>query len=79
MRKRCAIGLKARLVKCPYCGFTGEPSDFTYMYEAVLYLADHSVLPEERERPVLVICPKCRQGFFLQSPYQKLVEKLSEG
>jgi len=74
------LGLSAsRVIKCPYCGFTGKPSDFTYMYESVLYLADHSVLPEERERPVLVICPRCKQGFFLQSPYQKLVDKLSEG
>ncbi len=66
-----------REITCPYCGFTGPPKEFYYMYETVLYLADHEVLREDRERPVLVICPRCRKGFFLESPYKKVVEKIS--
>ncbi len=65
-------------IKCPYCGYTGEPSDFTYMYETVLYMTENHVIPEERERPILVICPRCRQGFFLKSPYSKLIDKIME-
>ncbi len=66
-------------IKCPYCGYTGEPKDFTYMYETVLYLADDHVVPEERERPILVICPRCGRGFFLKTPYSKLIEKITSG
>lgn len=58
-------------IVCPYCGYASDPSGFDYMYETVLYIADHEVLPEERNRPVLVICPRCRKGFFLESPYKK--------
>lgn len=72
------INLVVKKIKCPYCGYVGEPRDFTYIYESVLYLADHEVLPEERERPVVVICPKCGKGFFLESPYEKLLEKMKE-
>ncbi len=63
-------------ITCPYCGYTGDPSEFEYMYESVLYVADHEVLPEERDRPILVICPKCRGGFFLESPYKKVIKKM---
>ncbi|OYT40601.1 MAG: hypothetical protein B6U89_01595 [Desulfurococcales archaeon ex4484_58] len=63
-------------ITCPYCGYTSEPKDFLYIYESVLYLRNHEVVPEERERPVLIICPRCKKGFFLESPYQKLLEKL---
>ncbi|RLG81228.1 MAG: hypothetical protein DRO13_01750 [Thermoprotei archaeon] len=69
-------GSNKRGIKCPYCGFIGKPRDYTYMYEAVLYVADQEVLKEERERPVLLICPRCNRGFFLESPYQKLLERL---
>lgn len=65
-------------IKCPYCGYIGETRDYTYMYETVLYMNNDTVIPEERERPILVICPKCRQGFFLESPYNKLIEKISD-
>lgn len=65
-------------IKCPYCGFEEEPKEFTYIYESVLYVADHEVVREERERPIVVVCPKCGKGFFLESPYKKLYEKLSE-
>ncbi len=64
-------------IKCPYCGYTGDPGDFYYMYESVLYIADHEVLPEDRERPVLIICPRCKRGFFLESPYRRVVERIS--
>ncbi len=64
-------------IKCPYCGYEGRPEDFTYIYESVLYIADHEVAPEERERPPLVICPRCKKGFFLESPYRKLLERIS--
>ena len=47
------------------------------MYESVLYIADHEVLPEDRERPVLIICPRCKRGFFLESPYRRVVERIS--
>jgi len=64
-----------RVLKCPFCGFEGEISDFTFMYEVVLYTVDHEVLREDRERPPLVICPKCKQGFFLESPYKRFYGK----
>lgn len=57
---------------CPYCGFKGEPKDFYFMYESVLYTTStEDVVKENRERPVLVICPRCKQGFFLESPYER--------
>ena len=68
--------LDMKKITCPYCGYTSDPSGFDYMYESVLYVADHEVLPEERDRPILVICPKCRRGFFLESPYKKIIEKM---
>jgi uncharacterized C2H2 Zn-finger protein len=65
-----------RTIRCPYCGYEGPASDFTFMYESVLYMADHEIIGEKRERPPLVICPRCGRGFFLESPYTKLVEKM---
>ncbi len=62
-------------IRCPFCGYEGDPKDFDYMYESVLYMADHEVLHEERERPILVICPRCRKGFFLEDPYSRIKEK----
>ncbi|MET1160084.1 MAG: hypothetical protein ABWW65_03900 [Thermoprotei archaeon] len=67
-----------KVIACPYCGYRGKPEDFTYIYESVLYVADDHVLPEERERPVLVVCPRCKRGFFLESPYKKLVNRLGK-
>ncbi len=69
---------KERIIKCPHCGYEGPASSFTFMYESVLYVADHEVLPEGRERPPLVICPRCKRGFFLESPYKKAVEMLKK-
>ncbi len=67
--------MKERVIKCPYCGFEGSSREFYYMYEAVLYYTPlHNIEKEDRERPVLVICPRCKQGFFLESPYKKVVE-----
>ena len=45
------------------------------MYESVLYAADDHVVPEERERPVLIICPRCGNGFFRESPYSRFYVK----
>ena len=63
-------------IKCPYCGFEGEASEFLYMYEVTLYVVNSRVEREERERPLLVICPKCREGFFLDNPYKRFYSKL---
>ena len=41
------------------------------MYEVTLYLVDSHVEREERERPVLVVCPRCKQGFLLEDQYVK--------
>ena len=65
-------------ITCPYCGFKGTPRDFYYMYESVLYIADSKTIPEERSRPILVICPVCKNGFFLESPYKLLIDRLKE-
>jgi len=65
-------------IKCPYCGYEGHPSEFTYMYESVLYMVDNELLHEERQRPPLVICPRCGKGFFLESPYKGLIEKIKK-
>lgn len=62
----------ASKIKCPHCGYEGERGDFVYMYEVTLYVVDSDVEREERERPVLVVCPRCKQGFFLEDPYGKL-------
>ncbi|MEZ0394491.1 MAG: hypothetical protein ABWK00_05575 [Desulfurococcaceae archaeon] len=61
-------------ITCPFCGFSGSPGDFTYMQESVLYVADGEVLEEQRERPLLAICPRCRRGFFLEDPYARARE-----
>lgn len=58
-------------LKCPYCGFEGDSAEFDYLYETTLYVVDSKIEREERERPILVVCPKCRQGFFLEDPYRK--------
>ncbi len=63
-------------ITCPYCGFKGRTSDFYYMYEKVLYIADHSIADEERNRPVLIICPRCGKGFFLEDPYEKVIKSI---
>lgn len=41
------------------------------MYEVTLYVHDLDIEREERERPVLIICPMCKQGFFLEDPYAR--------
>ncbi len=69
---------KKRIIKCPYCGYEAPISEFIFMYESVLYVADHEVLHENRERPPLVICPRCKRGFFLESPYKKVLEKMEK-
>lgn len=56
-------------IKCPHCGYEGSKKDFLYMYESTLYVVDNRVEQEERERPVLIICPRCRTGFFAEDPY----------
>lgn len=61
-----------RKLVCPHCGFEGSTEEFYYMQEAVLYVRDSKVLREERERPLLVICPRCRNAFFLEDPYKNL-------
>ncbi|AFK51238.1 hypothetical protein TCELL_0814 [Thermogladius calderae 1633] len=66
-------------LECPFCGFRGKPSDFYFVYESVLYVADSKTVPEERSRPVLVVCPVCGNGFFLESPYKALMEKMKSG
>jgi len=58
-------------IKCPYCDFEGEAKEFWIMYESVLYLEDSKVEKEWRERPPYIICPSCKNGFFLESPYTK--------
>lgn len=63
------MGLKT--IKCPFCGYIGKSSDFTYIYESVIYIFDDQVSKEERDRPVLVVCPRCGQGFFMKSPYSR--------
>lgn len=65
------IIMSNKTITCPFCKYRGKASDFTYIYESVVYVIDNYVSPEERERPVLVICPRCKQGFFLESPYKK--------
>ncbi|WP_156915429.1 hypothetical protein [Desulfurococcus amylolyticus] len=64
-----------KTIKCPWCGFMGEPGEFLYIQEATLYYTGKGVDREERERPLMVVCPRCREGFYLESPYSKLLEK----
>lgn len=61
-----------RKLECPHCGYKSGVREFLYMYEATLYLVNSEVEKEERERPILVICPRCGQGFFLEDPYSKI-------
>lgn len=65
------MGVLVKELTCPHCGFKGSSEDFLYMYEVTLYVYDSEVEKEERERPVLVVCPKCKQGFFLEDPYKR--------
>lgn len=58
-------------IKCPHCGFEGDSSEYIFIYEVTLYVIDSRVEREERERPILVVCPKCKQGFFLDNPYKR--------
>lgn len=58
-------------IECPHCGYKGRPADFTYIYESTIYVINGHAEKEERERPVLVVCPRCKQGFFLEDPYRK--------
>lgn len=64
-----------KTIKCPWCGFTGKPGEFLYIQETTLYYTGKGVDMEERERPLMVVCPRCREGFYLESPYSKLLEK----
>ncbi|MEM1628627.1 MAG: hypothetical protein QXP02_00975 [Desulfurococcaceae archaeon] len=57
-------------IKCPFCGFEGSSENYDYMYETTLYMVNSSITREERERPILVICPRCKQGFFMDNPYK---------
>ncbi|MGQ4832619.1 MAG: hypothetical protein ACP6IS_01820 [Candidatus Asgardarchaeia archaeon] len=66
---------KAILIKCPFCGFEGYASEFYLMYESVIYEKQGNIEKELRERPPVVICPKCKQGFFLESPYERFFKK----
>ena len=65
-----------KVIKCPYCGFEGESGLFDYLYEVTLYVINATIEKEERKRPVLVICPHCKQGFFLEDPY-RMVKQLT--
>lgn len=61
-------------ITCPHCGYSGMSEDFYYIYESTIYVIDEEVQPEERDRPVLIICPRCRQGFFIEDPYWRFHE-----
>ncbi len=62
-------------IKCPHCGFEGDSSEFTYIYEVTLYIVNSHVEREERERPLLAVCPKCKQGFLLENPYKRFYKQ----
>ena len=64
------------IIKCPFCGYRGNPSEFQLIYESVIYEDNEIIEKERRERPPLLICPKCRQGFFLDSPYSRFFRKV---
>ncbi|ADV64666.1 hypothetical protein [Desulfurococcus mucosus] len=66
-------------LKCPRCGFTGRPEEFTFMQEATIYYTGRGLEHEERERPIMVICPRCGEGFYLESPVKRLLERLGAG
>ncbi len=63
-------------IKCPYCGYVGDSKDFYLLYEAVVNVALYKPLREERERPPLIICPKCGKAFPSGDFYGKIREKL---
>ena len=63
-------------IKCPYCGFEGEPKDYYLLYEAVVNVALFKPMEEGRERPPLLICPKCGKAFPSGEFYGKVKEKL---
>ncbi|MGB9827190.1 MAG: hypothetical protein ACPLSM_01565 [Thermosphaera sp.] len=50
--------------------------EFSYMYETTIYVVEEHSLPEERERPILIVCPRCGEGFFLESPYSRAAQFL---
>ncbi len=66
---------KVAQIKCPFCGFQGKANEFYLMYEAVIYESSGITEKEKRERPPLVICPNCGNGFFLESPYERFFKK----
>lgn len=66
-------------LRCPRCGFEGDSKIFLFMYETTLYMINSKTIPEERERPIMVICPRCGEGFFMESPYYKVVKARNNG
>jgi len=66
-------------IKCPYCGFEGEPKEFYLLYEAVVNVTLTSASKENRERPPLIICPKCGKAFPTANFYEKLRRKIGKG
>lgn len=62
-------------LKCPLCGYEGNRDEYLYMYETTIYIVDSEIEREERERPIMIICPRCKQGFFLVDPYSRLRSK----
>jgi uncharacterized protein (DUF983 family) len=53
------------------CGFEGGIGEFSLMYETSIHVVEEQTLSEEGERTILVICPRCGEG-FLESPYSKV-------
>ncbi|MGC8953816.1 MAG: hypothetical protein ACP5N5_03760 [Desulfurococcus sp.] len=54
-----------KTIKCPWCGFMGEPGEFLYIQEATLYYTGKGVDREERERPLMVVCPGVERASIL--------------
>jgi len=71
--------LEHKTLKCPRCGFTGEPREFIFIQESTLYYTGRGVEGEERERPLMAICPRCGEGFYLEPYYKRLLERLYGG
>lgn len=63
-------------IKCPHCGFEGEAKDYFLLYEAVVNVSLYYVFRESRERPPLLICPKCNKTFVLEEHYEIIKRKL---
>lgn len=66
-----------RVLKCPRCGFTGRAEEFIFIQEVTLQYTSKGIQLEERERPLTVVCPRCGEGFPLEPPYAKLLEKIN--